>query len=329
MSAFGQFMAMTALVSALAVAASWMAAGVSAEIVQSGSLVTHIYPEIVTKTLIPNGFEPAMIYPEGHGQSGHTGKNSAALKTVDYVGMLGRQFAAEAERRKYDLTDMEVQALVNEVSFHSRSVGAMPLFVHRLDEQDLDLMADYGEDVLSEAADETMQEIGWLDNLENRISSLFRYELSFGGAERRKYSNREFEWEDRKETLRQQETTVVRTPAEGRGRDDAHYGMSLVNIDASNESVVGAPSAYVRWEKLPAIDKVKFKVQPLEEVSLSLRDTINERWYWQTKALLDGGLDPEMRFNLTRRDEARKNRLTFFAEFGKHAHVGIMFGVLL
>jgi len=315
--------------SVLAIVAACVTTLVSAETTRFGFLVTEIYPEIAARGLIFDGREQLPLDLKPHEQDEGSRNGGRALKTADYAEILSRQFVTELDRRKYDLSDMEVQGLVSLIDPWPHPIAGMPLFVHHMNRRDRDIMADYGEDVVREAADESIQEIGWLNDLEDRLKSFFKYELFVDGAGEREYSNREFEWEDRKETLRQQETTVVRTPAEGRGRYDAHYGMSLVNIDASNESVVGAPSAYVRWEKLPAIDKVKFKVQPLEEVSLSLRDTINERWYWQTKALLDGGLDPEMRFNLTRRDEARKNRLTFFAEFGKHAHVGIMFGVLL
>jgi len=313
----------------LAVMAACLTGMVSAESVRLGPLVTEIYPEIAARSFLPERPDPVSIDRkalEGGAESYRGGK---ALRTADYAEVLGRQFVSEIDRRKHDISDIEVQGLVREMNPWSRSIGEVPLFVHEMDSRDLDLMTDYGEEVLREAADESIQEVGWLDDFENRMKSLFKYELFVEGAGEREYSNREFEWEDRKETLRQEETTVVKAPARGRGRYDAHYGMTLVNVDASYDSIVGAPSAYVRWEKLPVVDKVKVKVQPLEEVSLSMRDSINERWYWQSKAMLKRDCDPEVSLNLTRRDETRRNRLTFFAEFGEHARVGVMFGVLL
>lgn len=324
-----RFLRRTGISFALAVMAACLTSMVSAESVRLGALVTEIYPEIVARSFLPERPDPVSVDRKELEQGAASDGDGEVLKTADYAKVLGRQFVTELDRRKYDLSDIEVQGLLREINPWSRSIGDMPLFVHQMDRRDLDLMTDYGEDVLREAADESIQEVGWLDDLENRMKSLFKYELFVEGTGERESSNREFEWEDRKEALRQEEATVVQTPARGRGRYDAHYGVTLVNVDASYESIVGAPSAYVRWEKLPVIDKVKVKVQPLEEVSLSLRDSLNERWYWHSKAMLNGDLDPAVTLNLTRRDETRRNRLTFFAEFGVRARVGVMFGVLL
>jgi hypothetical protein len=313
----------------LAVAASFMGGIVSAESVRLGTLVTEIYPEIAARNTFLERRDPASLDRNEPGGKAESENGDKRLRTLDYAEILGRQFVTELDRRKYDLSDIEVQALVRYIVPRANSIDGMPLFVHHMNRRDRDLMIDYGGDVIREAADESIQEIGWLDDLENRLKSVFKYELFVEGTGEREYTNREFEWEDRKEALRQEETTVVQAPSSGRGRYDAHYGMTLVNIDASYESIVGAPSAYVRWEKMPVVDKVKLEVQPLQEVSLSLRDSLNERWYWQGKAMLNGDLDPEVAFNLTRRDEARRNRLTFFAEFGEYERIGVMFGVLL
>ena len=313
----------------LAVVAAFLASMAGAESVQLGTLVTEIYPEIAVGSTVFERRDPTSLDWKAAERSGELKNGDKRLRTLDYAEILGRQFVTELDRRKYDLSDMEVQGLVRDIVPRANSIGGMPLFVHHMNSRDRDLMIEYGEDVVREAADESIQEIGWLDDLENELKSLFKYELFVEGTGKREYSNREFEWEDRKEALRQEETTVLQTPAGGRGRYDGHYGITLVNIDASYESIVGAPSAYVRWEKLPVVDKVKVEVQPLQEVSLSLRDSLSEKWYWQGKAMLNGDLDPEVTFNLTRRDEARRNRLTFFAEFGEYERVGVMFGVLL
>jgi len=313
----------------LAFMAACMTGIVSAESVQLGTFVTEIYPEIAVGSSVFERRDPASLDWKAIERSAESENGDKRLRTLDYAEILGRQFVTELDRRKYDLSDMEVQGLVRDIVPRADSMGGMPRFVHHMNRRDRDVMIDYGEDVVREAADESIQEIGWLDGLENRLKSVFKYELFVEGTGEREYSNREFEWEDRKEALRQEETTVVQAPSSGRGRYDAHYGMTLVNIDASYESIVGAPSAYVRWEKLPVVDKLKLEVQPLEEVSLSLRDSLNEKWYWQGKAMVNGDLDPEVTFNLTRRDEARRNRLTFFAEFGEYERVGVMFGVLL
>ncbi len=329
MTTLRRFLSRIALASALAVGIACIGDTVGAEMLQSSTLMTRVYPEVVAKTLIPNSSQSLRLNPDANGANGDAIQNNGSLRAVDYAEILGRQFAHETERRKYDLTDMEAQALVSDITFRARSIGAVPLFGYHRHEDDMDLLADYQEDVLREAADEAIQEIGWLNNLENRIQSLFRYEIYQEGAREREYSNREFEWEDRKEGLRQQETTVLQSQPSRHRPYDAHYGLSLLNLRASNGSFVEAPSAYVRWEKLRFVDKLKLNVQPMEEVSVSLRSSINKRWYWQNKALLDEDFDPRMRFSVTRRNETRRNRITLFTEFGEHGRVGVMFGALL
>ena len=312
---------------ALVTAVACIARAASAETLRTA--VTEIYPEIVAKSMVV----PALNEPDPRPRQQHAvtkkNNNRAMQEAVDYADILGRQFANEVVRRKYNLDDMRVQRLVSDINARTRWTIAGPLFDRELLEEDFDRLADYGKDVLREAADELVQEIGWLDSLENSVKSAFRYELSVGGDVRREHTNRDFEWEDRKEDLRERETTVVNASSGARRPYNARYGVSLLNIGLSNGSLVEIPYFYARWEKLPAVDKVKLKVQPLEEVSVSVRNAINERWYWQNKALLDGNLEPRVHFSLTRRDELRKNRITFFTEFGDHGQVGVMFGVLL
>jgi len=328
-TAVGRFALRTGLASAVAVTILGSGGSVDAEILQSSSLVTQVYPEIVAKTLILNNSDPVNLDPDTREENAGNRSDNVSLAAVDYAEILGRQFARETDRRKYDLTDMEVQALVNDFAFRSRSAGALALFDYRLDERDIDLLADYEEDVLLEAVDEAIEEIGWLLRLENRVQSLFTYEIYEEGTQEREYMNRDFAWEDRKDQLRQEAATVVRTERNRRRPYEAHYGLSLLNVGTSSGSFIETPSAYIRWEKLKIVDKVKVKIQPMQEVSLSLRNSINKRWYWQHKALLDDGFDPRVRFSVTRRDEVRRNRITFFTEFGDHGRIGIMFGALL
>jgi len=328
-TALGRFARRTGPASVVAVAILCTGGIVAAELLQSSSLLTQVYPEIVAKTLIVDNPDPTRLTPDARDASANAEGKDTPFGSIDYAEILGKQFARETNRRKYDLTDMEVQALVSDVTFRARPAGALALFDYRLDEHDIDLLADYQEDVLLEASDETIQEIGWLDNLENRIQSLFTYEIYEEGSQEREYTNRDFAWEDRKDRLRQQETTVVRTELTEPHRYDAHYGLSLLNLGTSSGSFIEAPSAYVRWEKLKIVDKVKLKIQPMQEVSVSLRNSINKRWYWQHKALLDEGFDPRVRFSVTRRDEVRRNRITFFTEFGDHGRIGVVFGALL
>jgi hypothetical protein len=328
-TALGRFAHRIGLASVVAAAILSSGDMVAAELLQSSSLVTQVYPEIVAKTFIPHSADPARITLDPRDESADAKRKNTPLGSVDYAEILGRQFARETDRRKYDLTDMEVQALVSDVTFRARPAGALALFDYRLDEHDIDLLADYQEDVLREAADEAIQEIGWLDRVENRMQSLFTYEIYEEGAQEREYMNRDFAWEDRKDLIRHEETTVVLTEPGERRPYEAHYGLSLLNIGTSSGSFIEAPSAYVRWEKLKIADKVKVKVQPMQEVSVSLRNSINKRWYWQHKALLDEGFDPIVRLSVTRRDEVRRNRITFFTEFGEHGRVGITFGALL
>ena len=329
MRTVSQFWRRTGSALVLAVMSMCIPSVVNAETVQFSMSVTEIYPEMAAGGIVLNGLESVQPGPSTHEQSENATHGDRALKPTDYAEVLGRQFSTEAERRKYDLSDIQVHGFVSEINFRNHGIGVLPLFVHYPDEEDLDRLTDYGENVLWEAVDETIQEIGWLDGLENRLKSFFKYELFLKGTEERDYSNREFEWEDRKETLRQEETTTVQTTPPAGRRSDAYYGVTLLNVGIASGSFVEPPSAYARWEKLPGIDKIKVKVQPMEEVSVSFRDSINKRWYWQNKAELDDSFDPKVRFSLTRRDEIRRNRITFFTEFGHHARVGITFGALL
>ena len=302
---------------------------VGAESGQFSALVTEIYPAIVAHSLIFDDPPPIAPNPQPNGQPIDTEASSNGARSPDYAGILSRQFIGEVERRQYDLTDMMAQGLVRDMNFRTHFLGVAPPAIRDPDRHDLHLMGDYGKSVLREAADETIQEVGWLDTLENRLKSLFKYELFVEGTENKEYTNREFAWEDRKDKIRQQETTAIQVVDGSQRRYEAHYGLSLLNIETSSDAFVTPLSAYARWENLPIAGKVKLKIQPLQEVSLKVRNSINKMWYWQNSAFLDEAYDPKVRFSVTRRDEIRRNRIAFFTEFGEHAQVGIMFGVLL
>ena len=108
---------------ALAVMAACLTNMVSAESVRLGTLVTEVYPEIVARSFLPECPEPVSVDRKALERSAESESGGKVLRTANYAEVLSRQFVTELDRRKYDLSDIEVQGLVREINPWSRSPG--------------------------------------------------------------------------------------------------------------------------------------------------------------------------------------------------------------
>jgi hypothetical protein len=109
------------------------------------------------------------------------------------------------------------------------------------------------------------------------------------------------------------------------------HDVSLMNDDPEGEIRRAVDDM---MERVGALNSLEGRFESLFECEemVSLKDDINDVWYWQNGAFLDEDSIPRMRLSLTRMDHARKNRITVFSDFtdfGVYALIGIMFGTLL
>lgn len=130
---------------------------------------------------------------------------------ADYASTYQKEVEKEVERREDRLENLEEAFIIGRYAPLYHESLARRDFYEEQREKDFGIIEDYSEDVLKDSLEEFVDDVDWLNNIENNIKRAVRYEVLFD-IKKKKIEEKTptLKEEERLENLDQKEKTAVK-----------------------------------------------------------------------------------------------------------------------